>query len=96
MKLGRVREHYRVRPGYWFRPKMLGWGAVPVTWQGWLVTAVFIAAAMGIANLAEHRSPAWLVLLVPAVPAFLLVVWRKTDGPWGFRWGQDDRDGGAA
>ena len=28
----------RVRPGYWFRPKRFGYGAVPATWQGWAAT----------------------------------------------------------
>ena len=29
----------------WFGPKrVLGWGWTPVTWQGWLVTGVFLAA----------------------------------------------------
>ncbi|MGY8771400.1 MAG: hypothetical protein ACKVH8_23550 [Pirellulales bacterium] len=23
---------------HWFRPKRIGWGLTPVTWQGWLYT----------------------------------------------------------
>ncbi len=29
----------------WFGPKKyLGWGWTPITWEGWLTTAVFLAA----------------------------------------------------
>jgi hypothetical protein len=35
----------------WFGPKRIGWGIRPQTWQGWLVTAVFVAAVIGIAVL---------------------------------------------
>ena len=34
----------RVREGYWFAPKRYGYGAKPVTWQGWAVTLGFAAA----------------------------------------------------
>ncbi|MEP9359398.1 hypothetical protein [Sphingomonas sp. KR3-1] len=81
---------FRVRPGYWFRPKRFGFGAVPVTWQGWLVTLAFAGLAAILANFATHRGPAWLVLLVPLTIAFLWLVVVKTDGDWQFRWGGDD------
>jgi hypothetical protein len=25
----------------WFRPKLIGWGLKPVTWQGWAYTAIW-------------------------------------------------------
>ena len=31
---------------YWFRPKRYGYGATPVTWEGWLVVAVSVALIM--------------------------------------------------
>ncbi len=27
---------------YWFKRKPFGWGWTPVTWQGWLVTVIFV------------------------------------------------------
>ena len=27
----------------WFGPRRFGWGWTPYSWQGWLVTAVFLA-----------------------------------------------------
>lgn len=28
---------------YWFKRKIYGWGWVPATWQGWLVTFIYVA-----------------------------------------------------
>ena len=79
---------YSPRPGYWFVPKRFGWGAMPVTWQGWTATFVFVALAAVVGNLAEHRSAVWAALLVPLVLAFLWLCWVKTDGDWSWRWGE--------
>jgi len=49
---------------YWFKPKQYGYGAVPVTWEGWALTllvAILIAAASaylfagGAPSLTLHR-----------------------------------------
>lgn len=85
----RFRERHSVRPGYWFRPKKFGFGAVPVTWQGWAATMAFGALVGLLVNFATHRDRLWLVLLVPLVVAFLWLVAVKTDGEWRFRWGGD-------
>ncbi|WP_373684421.1 hypothetical protein [Sphingomonas sp. R-74633] len=85
----RFRDAGSVRPGYWFRPKRFGFGAVPVTWQGWAATMAFVALAGLLANLVTHRDRIWLVLFVPLVAAYLWLVAVKTDGGWGFRWGED-------
>src|SRR3546814_1999042 len=34
----RLAKWYHVREGYWFAPKLFGYGATPVTWQGWLLS----------------------------------------------------------
>ena len=90
MTLGDIRKYYRARPGYWFKPKLFGWGAVPVTWQGWALTLSFVVVAALIANLAEHRSPVWLWLLVPLLVGYIGLIWAKTDGGWQWRWGEWD------
>ena len=28
-------------PKKWFVPKSYGWGLVPISWEGWLVTGIF-------------------------------------------------------
>ncbi len=78
-----------IRPGYWFRPKRFGLGAVPVTWQGWVATFAFGAIIGLVVNFAAHRERFWLVLLVPLVGGFIWLLANKTDGDIGFRWGGD-------
>ena len=90
MKLRRIREHYQVKPGYWFAPKMFGWGASPVTWQGWLATFVYAVAML----LAVRLMPGDYLKLAAAVPitlAFVLLVWRKTEGGFHWHWGPRER-----
>ncbi|KIM10925.1 MAG: hypothetical protein KU37_07355 [Sulfuricurvum sp. PC08-66] len=31
---------------YWFIPKFVGWGFLPVTWQGWLATLLLLAVIL--------------------------------------------------
>ena len=79
---------------YWFKPKRYGYGATPVTWQGWAVTgaAVIVIVAMS-AVMVSFRAQgfwAWLPFIVVdvIVIAVLLIVCRnKTDGEWRWRWG---------
>ena len=78
---------------HWFRPKQYGYGATPVTWQGWVITIaaviVLVAATYSLTSLSAINLWFWAALLVDAVVvATLLVVSRqKTDGEWRWRWG---------
>lgn len=90
MSAREFRDWYRAAPGYWFRPKLFGYGAVPVTWQGWMLTAALVVAAAMIGNIAQHWSTAYAALLVPLVVGFLYLCSIKTDGAWRWRWGSDD------
>lgn len=89
LRWSKVREAYRVRPGYWFAPKLFGYGATPVTWQGWASVAVLVGAGIAIAALAERYSLALLVLLLPLFTGFIFLAHAKTDGGWRWRWGPD-------
>lgn len=89
MKLGKIWRHYRVRPGYWFAPKLFGWGGTPVTWQGWAVTALFVGLiALGVTQM--PGTALRLAVAVPLILAFLWIVVTKTDR-LGWHWGPDDR-----
>jgi hypothetical protein len=79
---------------YWFRPKRYGYGATPVTWQGWAVVAAAVAAIVLAALLIlDHhaRSPRTLVTFFAVEVVILAVLWvicrRRTDGEWRWRWG---------
>ena len=84
----------RAMTAYWFKPKRYGYGATPVTWQGWAVTAaavitIFVAARLTLDHGA--RSPSHWVMFLSAEAIILAILWivcrRKTDGEWRWRWG---------
>ena len=80
--------------GYWFRPKRYGYGATPVTWQGWAITGgavlVIVVAALLLLHNGEKTTVAWIAFFAieAVVIAVLWIVSRsKTDGDWRWRWG---------
>ena len=80
---------------YWFKPKRYGYGATPVTWQGWTMTIAAIvvgAGSVAAMNLlvAQFNAVAWLVwaaLIAAATWWFVQFCRRRTDGEWRWRWG---------
>jgi hypothetical protein len=90
MNAQQSRDWYRARPGYWFRPKLLGYGAVPVTWQGWVATLAVVLLVVPIARFAVSDNMVWLALAIPLVGGFTWLCHAKTDGEWRWRWGSDD------
>jgi hypothetical protein len=77
---------YHVRQGYWFAPKLFGFGATPVTWQGWALTLGFIAALVLDLRFMPTNLPR-LVIGLALIAAFVTIAWRKTDGGWSWHWG---------
>jgi hypothetical protein len=79
---------------YWFKPKRYGYGATPVTWEGWAIVQAGIAVVL-IATplLANGDRPAlwhwivWLVAIAGTVIWLTAISHRKTDGEWRWRWG---------
>jgi len=84
---------------YWFRPKRYGYGATPVTWEGWVVTiavAVVVAGSIVAMNLLVVRSNfvAWLVwaaIIAAMTFWFVQLSRRRTDGEWRWRWGAESK-----
>ncbi len=78
---------------YWFKPKRYGWGATPVTWQGWAVTIgtvlVMVAVSLFLRLTEKHHwvPVATFTFDALALGALLIVSRRKTDGEWRWRWG---------
>ncbi|HUC50983.1 MAG TPA: hypothetical protein VMA30_16515 [Xanthobacteraceae bacterium] len=78
---------------YWFRPKRNGYGATPVTWQGWVLTfatvAVIVAATSTVMTRSALDAVFWLAVAVDFAAVLVLVEIsrRKTDGEWRWRWG---------
>jgi uncharacterized membrane protein len=86
--------------GYWFRPKRYGYGASPSNWKGWLATAVFVALIAGLAWMLQPRHGGLDVrtvlifygALLLAVGVFAWIAWKKTEGPWRWRWGSGGKE----
>jgi hypothetical protein len=77
---------------YWFKPKRYGYGATPVTWEGWAVTLGTVIAMVVVSlclRLTERNywvSAAVFAFDAAALFALFVVVRRKTDGEWRWRW----------
>lgn len=87
--LDRLRDRYRVRPGYWFAQKRYGLGVVPVTWQGWALMLATLLVA-GAISMLTRRSALYQLLFIPLFASALWLCWVKTDGGWQWRWGDKD------
>lgn len=84
---------------YWFRPKRYGYGATPVTWEGWAVSIAAALAVPGLAVVYLVRSAvtgvplslpdvvAWAVFAVLVIAALMWVTKTRTEGEWKWRWG---------
>lgn len=84
---------------YWFRPKEKGIGAgVPISWKGWALFLGYVGSILAIPTVFElylgypgsvvDRALAVLGVSGP----FLYIAWKKTEGGWRWRRGDEDLD----
>ena len=72
----------------WFSAKRFGHGsALPCSWQGRLVVAVYVAVGIGSAYFFAKKPEVLLSILIPATVIFLLIAFRTTKGGWRWRGG---------
>lgn len=57
----------------WFGPKRIGWGYSPRTWQGWLVSALMVAAII-IAGAVGKGKPWFFIVVVAAIAVPLVII----------------------
>ncbi len=81
----------------WFKRKKYGWGWTPFTWQGWLVTLVYIALILAFIFTIDENSPTrevFFMLVLPLViltSTFVRIAYKKSEKPkW--QWGEDNSD----
>ena len=84
-------------PKKWFVPKSYGWGLVPTSWEGWLVTVIFISLILASGYLNHLFQPELmsqldfinylfdLVLLIIALIYFCI---PRTEGKVQWNWGK--------
>jgi hypothetical protein len=79
--------------GYWFRAKWFGWGWVPATWQGWLITALYILVVISFSMTIDEGSPTrelmftFVLPLVLATASFIHIAYRTGEKPQ-WNWGR--------
>ena len=62
--------------GYWFKRKLYGWGWVPATREGWLVTLLFVLLILGVVILSDPESKTdteVLTTLFPKVGILIII-----------------------
>jgi len=89
MMIDDLRKAWTVRPGYWFAPRLFGYGATPVTWQGWALVLGFVALILALYTVLPDDLTRVIVSIVLAVP-LVIIAYVKTDGGWRWRWGARD------
>ena len=70
----------------WFAPKRFGFGARPVTWQGWAVLGAYLAVAFVAGRWLGDRPLAMAGVLIPATAVMILITVKTTRGGWRWRW----------
>jgi hypothetical protein len=77
----------------WFKSKTYGWGWVPVSWEGWVVLAVYLLLVVGdfrFINASQHSVSDTFISFVPrfiflSVVLVALCYWKGEKPRW--RWG---------
>jgi len=80
--------------GYWFKSKIFGYGWTPATWQGWLVTFIFLAYIFFLGIGLSRGEPTnqelvhFFMKLVISIMLIVIICILKGEKPrW--RWGFD-------
>ena len=81
---------------YWFRAKRYGWGWYPSSWQGWVVTLVFVLVVyltrMGLSALDVSPGELEILFFTTMLGHVLVLVgicyWKGERARW--RWGGKD------
>lgn len=91
-------DYLRDNPNkYWFKRKLFGWGWVPVTWQGYAVTFVYIAIILLLGSTVDENSSTREMVFMLFLPFILLTItfiriaYRTGEKPkW--QWGLPKKD----
>ncbi len=62
----------------WFKAKMFGWGWYPISWQGWVLTLLYVIGIAKFALQANKQDSASDVLINFAIPFVIDTVFLLT------------------
>jgi hypothetical protein len=78
-------------PPYWFPAKRYGWGwGFPITWQGWVVMVLWLAAVVAAACLLAGRSLALYGIAMLILSGLMIAICYAKGEPPRWRWGDKD------
>ena len=78
----------------WFKRKLYGWGWTPVTWQGWLITILYIMIIMFFSltiDTSSSFSEIFFPFILPTIVStalFFRILYKKGEKPhwqWGLK-----------
>jgi general stress protein CsbA len=80
---------------YWYKPKKYGYGAQPITWQGWvaILLLVMLLLAVNYADFPNRHAISlrnWLrfgIDFIEITALFLILIKDKVEGGLRWRWG---------
>lgn len=68
-------------PRPWFGQKRVGWGLRPVSWQGWVLTVLYLLVAYGAARaLAAHHVVLFVIGLGALTAGYVAVALATSRG----------------
>ena len=74
---------------YWFKRKLYGWGWTPARLPGWIATAVYLIAVVGVGIMLEQSQVTeaqGIAAFILATTVFIVIAWRTGEPPrW--QWG---------
>lgn len=78
----------KVTKDIWFKRKIYGWGWYPSTWQGWLITLLFILYLVFIALILPVKGKIieYFSLLIIGIIILIYICYKKGEKPkwsWG-------------
>ena len=97
MSLKEYREYFMDNPkGYWFKAKLYGWGWTPVTWQGFIIIAVFVVFLVRIsvtlpAEATQTELIKFFAEIIFSITILLAICYKTGEKPH-WQWGPPKKD----
>ena len=68
---------------YWFKPKRFGYGAYPISWEGWSIIFVFVIYLIIISKIfLEELVNVYFAFLFIGIVILIYISKIKTKGKW--------------